>query len=116
MNTKHLKLLTLSFALACSASMSMAQTNSKQATEAAQKHQADKVTAAKAPAAKAAAPKTSSAAGSKPAGSVAQRLEACKKDASWNVVKREQCVWSLCKGRWGKQGCPAQATGKPTER
>jgi hypothetical protein len=39
---------------------------------------------------------------------LATQLNACKADASWNPVKREKCVWRLCKGRWGKDGCPPE--------
>ncbi len=45
----------------------------------------------------------------KPAASgsvVDKRLQACKNEAGMNLIKREQCVWSLCKGRWGKDSCP----------
>jgi hypothetical protein len=40
-------------------------------------------------------------------------LAACKNNASWNVIKREQCVWNLCKGRWGRDGCPPEAKARP---
>jgi hypothetical protein len=40
--------------------------------------------------------------------SLARQLDACKADASWNPVKREKCVWRLCKNRWGKDGCPPE--------
>lgn len=99
----YARIVLISAALALSAAAVSAQSNSKQATEAAKKHQADKA--------------SEKSMGAKPAASkasVAQGLEACKKTASWNVVKREQCVWNLCKGRWGKQGCPAEATSKPS--
>jgi hypothetical protein len=46
-------------------------------------------------------------------GSVAQRLQACKSKAGMNLIEREQCVWSMCKGRWGKSGCPAENKGQP---
>jgi hypothetical protein len=40
--------------------------------------------------------------------SVARKLSACKQAAGYNPIKRENCVWSICKGRWGRDGCPAQ--------
>jgi hypothetical protein len=49
-------------------------------------------------------------------GSVAQRLQACKSKAGMNVIEREQCVWSMCKGRWGKNGCPAESKMQPADR
>jgi hypothetical protein len=93
------------------AGMAFAQNNSTQATQAAQKHQAEKAGAAS-PAKAKDAPKAANVA----KGSVATRLAACKNTAGWNVIKREQCVWDLCKGRWGKEGCPAQASNRPVDR
>lgn len=84
----------------------VAQNNSKQATEAAQKHRAQSSvgnTQTQKPAAK-------------PSGSVANRLQACKSAAGMNVIEREKCVWSMCKGRWGKDGCPAESKVPPPDR
>jgi cell division protein FtsX len=101
--------------LVLSCGMLAAQNNSNQAAEAAKKHRAEKSGTATA-ANKGDANKGDAKNAAKPSGSVAQRLAACKNAAGWNVIKREECVWDLCKGRWGKDGCPAQATGKPLER
>jgi hypothetical protein len=47
---------------------------------------------------------------SKATGFIAQRLAACKNNAGMNLIKREECIWSMCKGRWGRDGCPKQAS------
>ena len=33
-------------------------------------------------------------------------LAACKNDAGLNLVKRERCVYTHCKGHWGEGDCP----------
>jgi hypothetical protein len=106
---KWITSIALSLALALSLGVAQAQTNSKQATDAASKHRTQQV-AEKSPHQKSSA-KSNTQSTSKPArsGSVANQLAACKNNASWNVIKREQCVWSLCKGRWGREGCPPEA-------
>jgi hypothetical protein len=49
-------------------------------------------------------------------GSVAQRLQSCKTKAGINIIERERCVWSMCKGHWGKHGCPAEQKVQPSDR
>jgi hypothetical protein len=107
MATKFIRSVCLVVSLVLSCGIVVAQNNSTQAAEAAKKHRAEQSGAAGASVKKGAA---------QPKGSVAQRLSSCKNAAGWNVIKREECVWDLCKGRWGRDGCPAQATGKPVER
>jgi hypothetical protein len=94
--------LSLALSLGLGGMSAHAQSNSKQATDAANKHRLEKSAPNNAPS----KPMAKSA-------SVAKQLETCKANASWNVVKREQCVWNLCKGRWGKDGCPQEASSKP---
>jgi uncharacterized membrane protein len=89
----------LAVVLALSCGVAVSQNNSRQAAEAAKKHRAEKSGLAASGSTKGAA---------KPTGSVAQRLAACKNTAGWNVIKREECVWNLCKGRWGNDGCPPE--------
>jgi Flp pilus assembly protein TadB len=96
-----MKKIVLALTVCLMAAAAMAQQNSKQATEAARKHRAEQTTSGK------------SAAKPAASGSVAAQLSACKKDAELNIIKREQCVWNLCKGRWGRDGCPEE-TKKPT--
>jgi hypothetical protein len=99
----------LTFTLLFTLSVAGAQ-NSPQAIEAAKRHRAEKAgdsfsqVATSKNATTVAGPVQSK-------GSVAQQLESCKTNAKWNVYKRERCVWSLCKGRWGKDGCPPQSSG-----
>lgn len=81
--------------------------NSQQAIDAAKKHRAEKSSS------NASQPRTRTTSTAKPTaatstGSIAQRVEACKQNASWNLYKRERCVWQVCKGRWDKEGCPPQ--------
>ena len=41
-------------------------------------------------------------------------LEQCKTSAGINIIKREQCVWAYCKGRWGQAECPPEGGQRPT--
>lgn len=109
MNLSQWRVVAIAALIGLTCGMATAQSNSKQATEAAQKHRADK--ASKSAPAKPGANKAVAA-----QGSVAGRLASCKTAAGLNVFKREQCVWDLCKGRWGRDGCPDEATNKPVER
>jgi hypothetical protein len=105
-----MKHVLLAFALLFTLSVVSAQ-NSPQAIEAAKRHRAEKSTAGTSPAT-ARPNSTPLASAVASTASVAQQLEACKTNAKWNVYKRERCVWSLCKGRWDKDGCPPQSSGK----
>jgi predicted lipid-binding transport protein (Tim44 family) len=94
-----------------------AQNNSKEAAEAARKHRAEKANPSKAaPAAPAAAAQPAPAKPAAGGNSVAARLQACKTEAGSNFIKREQCVWTLCKGHWGQGGCPAERTDASQNR
>lgn len=97
--------LMLSFSLASAHAQ-----NSPVAEQAAQAHRASKASDK---------PATANAASAKSVGSsqsLAGRLKACKQQAGWNPIERETCVWSLCKARWGRDGCPAKATPNGRER
>ncbi len=94
-------LITALLALSCGAAS--AQNNSKQATDAAAKHRSEQPKST---------PNARAAAKPSQGGSVAQRLAACKNNAEYNLIKREQCVWNMCKGRWGRDGCPAEGGNK----
>jgi hypothetical protein len=98
-------MIFLALGVAMTMSLAHAQSNSKQATDAASKHRSEQATEKNQPK----KPVSKPAAG----GSVAKQLAACKNNASWNVIKREQCVWNLCKGRWGRDGCPPEAKARP---
>jgi hypothetical protein len=89
--------------------------NSQQAMEAAKRHRADKSGTGASPATSGQNSTTASSP-LQSQGTIAQQLEACKTDAKWNVYKRERCVWSLCKGRWDKDGCPPQTSGNSNTR
>lgn len=109
-----MKTMLLAFTLLFTLSTANAQ-NSAQATEAAKRHRAEKSGTYSNPPTS----RQNSATASRPVqskGSVAQQLEACKTNAKWNVYKRERCVWSLCKGRWDKDGCPPQGSGNPNSK
>jgi hypothetical protein len=111
---ESMKNAVLTLILMASVGCAIAQ-NSSQATEAAKKHRAEKMTGAPTNASTSTKASTSGTSPDKPAttqaqGSVAQQLAACKSNAKWNLYKRERCVWSLCNGRWDKDGCPPQGT------
>jgi hypothetical protein len=104
-----MKNVLLAFTLLFTLGIAAAQ-NSPQAVEAAKRHRAEKSGTYSSP--PTSSQKSTTAASPVPSsGSVAQQLEACKTNAKWNVYKRERCVWSLCKGRWDKDGCPPQSSG-----
>lgn len=48
------------------------------------------------------------------ANSVASRLAACDRYAWYQVVQHERCLWSVCDGRWGKDGCPSYPRNRPS--
>lgn len=37
----------------------------------------------------------------------AAQVAACDRYAWYQLVQRQQCLWSICNGRWGRDGCPA---------
>ncbi|WP_374623533.1 hypothetical protein [Pandoraea sp.] len=56
---------------------------------------------AEAPAALASAPSA--------ANTVAAALAQCDRYRWYEVIPKQRCVWAVCNGRWGKNGCPAGA-------
>ncbi|WP_150699204.1 hypothetical protein [Pandoraea terrae] len=42
--------------------------------------------------------------------SIAARLAQCERFRWYEVIPKQQCIWAICDGHWGKDGCPA---GKP---
>lgn len=44
-------------------------------------------------------------------GRMRNSLGRCERAA--NLIRREQCKWRLCRGMWGKNGCPSYAHAKP---
>jgi hypothetical protein len=92
--------------VAAACGIANAQQNSPEATAAAKKHLADKGRAAPAPAGSAAARAKPAAPAAAPAADWNARLGACKNEAGMNLVKREKCVYTWCKGHWGEGDCP----------
>ena len=108
MGLKHI-VMTLVFALAPALLLPagvQAQTNSRQAIEAARKHRAEQGDAQRAPATPPgdAAPPTQRA-GAMPARSGG--LKGCMDQAGMNLVARDRCMRQHCEGRWGQGDCPA---------
>lgn len=60
--------------------------------------------AAHAPAA-ASNPSTASAPGA--ATTIAAALAQCDKYRWFEVIPKQRCIWAVCNGRWGRDGCPA---------
>lgn len=56
-------------------------------------------------AAPASAPSAASAA-SAPA-AIAAALAQCDRYRWYEVIPKQRCIWAVCNGRWGKDGCPA---------
>ena len=45
---------------------------------------------------------------------VAAALAQCDRYRWYEVIPKQRCIWAVCKGRWGKDGCPAGANpGNP---
>lgn len=38
---------------------------------------------------------------------VAAALAQCERYRWYEVIPKQQCIWAVCKGRWGRDGCPA---------
>lgn len=53
----------------------------------------------------ASSPTTASAAGA--ATTIAAALAQCDKYRWFEVVPKQRCIWAVCNGRWGRDGCPA---------
>ena len=73
--------------------------NSPEASAAVERHRAEQRAAG-------VARKPGTTMSSKRSADVTARLAACKSDAGFNPIGREKCVWTLCKGHWGRDGCP----------
>jgi hypothetical protein len=85
-----------------------AQTNSKQASEAASKHRAEKAAGQTTSTATTNTSKSSTTKSSPPAASTASldaRLDACEKDAGINPVAKQKCYWSICRTQWHTDRC-----------
>ncbi|WP_150613483.1 hypothetical protein [Pandoraea terrigena] len=55
-------------------------------------------------------PRAASAASGAPpsaAGAVAAALAQCARYRWYEVIPKQRCLWAVCNGRWGKDGCPA---------
>lgn len=52
----------------------------------------------------AAAPAPASAATAK---AIAAALAQCERYRWYEVIPKQQCIWAVCSGRWGRDGCPA---------
>ncbi|AJC20382.1 hypothetical protein [Pandoraea pulmonicola] len=53
----------------------------------------------------ASAASAASAAGT--AGAIAAALAQCDRYRWYEVIPKQRCIWAVCNGRWGKDGCPA---------
>ncbi len=53
----------------------------------------------------ASSPTAASAAGA--ATTIAAALAQCDKYRWFEVVPKQRCIWAVCNGRWGRDGCPA---------
>lgn len=60
--------------------------------------------AARAPVA-ASSPSTASVPGA--ANTIAAALAQCDKYRWFEVIPKQRCIWAVCNGRWGRDGCPA---------
>jgi len=40
---------------------------------------------------------------------VAAALAQCERYRWYEVIPKQRCIWAVCNGRWGKDGCPAGA-------
>ncbi|VVE31711.1 hypothetical protein [Pandoraea soli] len=54
-----------------------------------------------------AAPVASAAVAPSTASAVAAALAQCDRYRWYEVIPKQRCVWAVCNGRWGKNGCPA---------
>jgi len=54
-----------------------------------------------------AAPVASPAVAPSTASAVAAALAQCDRYRWYEVIPKQRCVWTVCNGRWGKNGCPA---------
>ncbi|WP_353192913.1 hypothetical protein [Pandoraea pnomenusa] len=41
------------------------------------------------------------------AGTIAAALAQCERYRWYEVIPKQRCIWAVCNGRWGKDGCPA---------
>lgn len=52
-------------------------------------------------------PSTTVASPPSAASAVAAALSQCDRYRWYEVIPKQRCVWAVCNGRWGKNGCPA---------
>ncbi|WP_150590191.1 hypothetical protein [Pandoraea eparura] len=52
-------------------------------------------------------PSTTVASPPSAASAVAAALAQCDRYRWYEVIPKQRCVWAVCSGRWGKNGCPA---------
>ncbi|WP_150722797.1 hypothetical protein [Pandoraea capi] len=54
-------------------------------------------------------PPTSSPVASAPSAvtTIAAALAQCERYRWFEVISKQRCIWAVCNGRWGKDGCPA---------
>ena len=116
MSWRHTVMTTLAFALApvlLAPTAAQAQSNSKQATEAARKHRAEQGNTPRAPAAasrEAPAPASTTRpyrSSANPNANPNASLKSCMDHAGMNPVSRDRCMRQHCTGRWGQGDCPA---------
>ncbi|VVE07618.1 hypothetical protein PHO31112_02458 [Pandoraea horticolens] len=43
------------------------------------------------------------------AATIASALAKCDRYRWYEVIPKQRCIWAVCNGRWGKDGCPAGA-------
>ncbi|VVD81314.1 hypothetical protein PCO31110_01145 [Pandoraea communis] len=43
------------------------------------------------------------------AATIASALAKCNRYRWYEVIPKQRCIWAVCNGRWGKDGCPAGA-------
>lgn len=108
-------LLALALAPLLAAAPAQAQSNSREATEAARKYRAEQARG-DAPAPQRSAPAASAntrpperpfSSGANPAIDPKRSLKACLDHVGINPVARDRCMRQHCKGRWGQGDCPA---------
>lgn len=105
---RPIRLLLAALLLACTALWALgpaqAQTNSRQAAEAARKHRAEQGTRAPQRRPALDRPYRSSA---DPNADPNASLRSCLDHSGMNVVARDRCMRQHCEGRWGQGDCPA---------
>lgn len=104
---RGLAALVMAHAAMWSPMLAQAQSNSREAVEAARKHRAEQDGAARSAPARAARdrPYRSSA---DPTANPRASLRSCLDHSGMNLAARDRCMRQHCEGRWGQGDCPAQ--------